>query len=131
MFVWLCGRLPANDSKISFPAKKHVDSSAKHLSTKVFTRFSNAEYVKKSQNHTTSKVLKSFLMFLFCCVFWGKELFCLIPNSKESKNLCQNHLPQICEFKYQTIYIFFCLFFIFAPGIELMTSQLPGRPLAS
>lgn len=52
-----------------------------------------------------SEVLKSvdnvsFLLYRF----WGRKLLCLIPESKESRNLGQNHLYHICEFTYQTIF---------------------------
>lgn len=38
-------------------------------------------------------------------MFWGKGLFCLTSESKESRNLSQNNLHQICEFTYQTIFL--------------------------
>lgn len=77
-----------------FSAKKQVNSYAKHLSS-VFTWFF------KCWTHQEIILLKKFwkvLWYLFCCVFWGRDLFCLVSESKESRGLSQYNLHQICEF---------------------------------
>lgn len=58
-----------------------------------------------SRNHTTSEVLESFMISLFCCVFWGRGLFCFISESKDNRNLNQKNLHQIYAFTYQTIFL--------------------------
>lgn len=86
---------------VSLP-KKQINFCAKHLSSVLpwFFWMLNA-----SRSHTTSEVLESFIMSLFCCVFWGRGLFCLISESKENRNLSQKNLHQICAFTYQTIFL--------------------------